>query len=114
MRRLLLLLAGASAYAAPQLAADLPIDSPVQTVALGGQRTAAAAFGAGRYLVVWQDSRGAAPSGFSIQGALFLPDGTADGAGILISAEGGVLDNPAVAFDGTRFVVTWEAPAPNQ
>lgn len=77
----------------------------ISTVA-NSQTLPAASFDGTNRLVVWQDSRGALPA---VYGARIGPEGTlADPAGIAIAATGLTQRNPAIAFDGTNYLVVWE------
>lgn len=65
------------------------------------------AFGDGVFLVVWQDLRSGRQ--YDLYAARVLPDGTVlDPDGIAIARGERNEANPAVAFDGTHFVVVWE------
>jgi hypothetical protein len=73
----------------------------------GHQEFPAVAFGVADFLVVWEDRRGGSYS--DIYGALVTPAGTSlDFAGIAMSTATGNQKFPAVAFDGTNFLVVWE------
>jgi len=62
------------------------------------------------FFVVWEDSRA---DGLEIRGARFAPDGTnLDPDGILVSLAAGSHEAPAVASDGSRFLVTWAEKSP--
>ncbi|ABS25884.1 cell wall/surface repeat-containing protein [Anaeromyxobacter sp. Fw109-5] len=73
----------------------------------GDEITAAVAFDGTNYLVVWQDQRGS--TGRDVYGARVSPDGTVlDPGGIAISTAAEHQVEPAVAFDGTSYLVVWE------
>lgn len=58
------------------------------------------------YLVVWSDYRG--KSSYDIFGARIATDGSiVDEGGFIISAAPGDQESPAVAFDGTNYLVVW-------
>src|SRR5262249_25934317 len=97
---------------APSPAPEVTLDAPLMTAALGEQEEAAVAFGGGKYLAVWRDGDPVTNT-WSIVGTRLAADGTAlDVPPLLISNLGGHLQNPALAFEGTRFLVAWEGPAP--
>ena len=61
------------------------------------------------YLVVWHDYRNRYTTSYDIYGARLSPDGKVkDPAGIPISTDKGQQSSPAVAHDGTNFLVVWE------
>jgi len=65
----------------------------------------ALAFGGTDFLVVWQDSR---DGSYDIYGARVTPDGVLlDTSGIAISTAASNQESPALAFDGTNFLVAW-------
>ncbi|MEO0081999.1 MAG: hypothetical protein ABIL25_06885, partial [candidate division WOR-3 bacterium] len=65
------------------------------------------AFSGTNFLVVWQDDRSG--SGYDIYGAHVTPSGTVlDPAGIAISTAAYGQQAPALAFDGTNFLVVWQ------
>ncbi len=79
----------------------------VISAAAGDQVAAAVAFDGTNHLVVWQDSRGS--TGRDIYCARVSPDGTVlDPGGIPVSTALEHQVEPAVAFDGTSYLVVWE------
>ncbi|MEO0071632.1 MAG: hypothetical protein ABIK39_06070, partial [candidate division WOR-3 bacterium] len=71
------------------------------------QMSPAVAFDGTNYLLVWQDNRSS--SEFDIYGALVTPDGVVlQPGGIAISTAAFVQFSPAVAFDGTNYLVVWQ------
>ena len=84
------------------------LDTSGVTVSLSAnsETSPAVAFDGTNYLVVWQDNRG---SGFDLYGVRVSGSGTVlDAAGLIISGVNGHQRNPAVAFDGTNYLVVWE------
>ena len=78
------------------------------TMAMDDQKEPAMAFGAGQYLVVWQDLRNAS-KGIDVYGARVSAAGNVlDLTGIPISSGAGERSAPAVAFDGKQFLVVWQ------
>jgi Secretion system C-terminal sorting domain len=72
------------------------------------QENSAAAFDGANYLVVWQDWRVWMDSGIGIYGIRISSAGTAlEPASIAISTGAGNREEPAVAFDGTNYLVVW-------
>ncbi len=81
------------------------------SAASGQQMSPALAFGSGVYLVVWEDGR----SSNAIYGARVTPQGTVlDPDGIAIASGTAGMNSPAVAFDGSDFVVVWEDDRPGR
>jgi hypothetical protein len=71
-----------------------------------GQGRPSVAFGGGLYMVVWQDRRSGV---WDVYGARVSPSGAVlDRKGLAICASSGAQRRPAVAYDGTDFVVVWE------
>jgi len=76
---------------------------PISTEVFG-QRSAAVSFGGASFLVVWADWR----NDGDIYGCRVTPEGTAlDPQGIPISTAAWSQGSPALAFDGTNFLVVW-------
>ena len=91
----------------PTISAESAVDVPVIAPTAALQQHAAIAFGGGIYLAVWQDDRDSPAS--DIWAARLGADGTIlDPLGILIAAGPGTQSTPAVAYDGSSFVVAWE------
>jgi hypothetical protein len=83
------------------------LDSPALTIAPDGPPqpgpiTAAVAYGGGSYLVVWTLGRDVVASRVGTDGSVLDP------AGVTISRSADGRAEPAVAFDGTNYLVTWE------
>jgi hypothetical protein len=73
----------------------------------GGHANPAVSYGAGAFLVVWEDSRLGA--GTEVFGARVSPAGSVlDPSGVAIMVAPGEQLAPAVAFGGTAFLVVWE------
>ena len=98
-----------SIYCGRVTQSGLVLDSsgiPVSTAG-GWQQFPAVAFDGTDYLVVWLDDRSG--SGCDIYGARVTPAGIVlDAAGIAISTAESFQKYPALAFDGTNYLVTWE------
>jgi len=79
----------------------------VITQAAGNQRFPALAFDGSNFLVVWEDNRSGSDD--DIFGARVTPRGDfLDTAGIVISQAADYHGSPALAFDGSNFLVAWE------
>jgi uncharacterized protein YjdB len=91
----------------PTISAEVAADSPVTAPSGQVEQQTAIAFGGGEYLVVWSDLRDSNDA--DIWGTRLGSDGTVmDTLGLKIGATAGSQAHPAVAFDGTAFVVAWE------
>ena len=91
----------------PTISAEVAVDSPVIAPSGQTQQQGAIAFGGSTYLAVWSDARDS--SSADIWGTRISTDGTVtDTLGIKIAATAGTQSRPAVAFDGTSFVVAYE------
>src|SRR5262245_2986314 len=81
-----------------------PFGIPISSFG-GSEDVPALAFGGTNYFVVWMDTRSGS---LDLYGARVSSAGSVlDPFGILISASIGVHDRPAVAFDGTNYLVAW-------
>lgn len=113
MKPLALVVAFSAVLAVPAFAApaapyvDVPVTSPTIARAAGTQNKPHVATDGHDFLAVWIDSRG----GFSsLYGTRLLADGTVlDPSGILISAPEQYCDSFALAWDGSNYVVAWQA-----
>lgn len=97
-------------YAARVSVAGSVLDSAgiALSTAAGYQRTPVVAFGGTNYLVVWQDERDTATSLRDVYGTRVNTAGDVlDTAGIAISTATSSQSNPALAHDGTNFLVAW-------
>jgi hypothetical protein len=80
----------------------------VLSTAAGSQRNPAVTFDGTDYMVVWEDGRNGTSS-YDIYGARLNVGGSLiDPEGIAISTAAGGQWNPAIAFDGTNYMVAWE------
>ena len=78
------------------------------SAAAGNQSSPAVAFDGTKFLVVWGDARTSSATGIDIYSARVKSDGMVlDTDGIVISAANTGEDLPAVAFDGTNFLIVW-------
>ena len=77
------------------------------STAWNSQGPPAVAFDGTNFLAVWEDYRGGDAS--DIYGARVTPQGTVlDPSGFVISQAADYQEHPAVAFDGTNFLVVWQ------
>lgn len=91
----------------PTVSAEASLDTPVTGPTGTNTQNPAIAFNGTQYLVVWEDERNSSDS--DIWGTRLDAAGTIlDPLGIQIAAAPGKQRNPAVAYNGTAFVVAWE------
>jgi hypothetical protein len=99
---------GADIYGARVTTAGVVLD-PVGfaiSTAAGDQEPPAVAFDGTNFLVVWEDWR---TDTADVYGARVSPQGVVlDSNGIAVSAASGRQEEPAIAFDGTNFLVVWQ------
>ncbi|HNT27906.1 MAG TPA: hypothetical protein PKH10_06990, partial [bacterium] len=90
----------------PGIGAEFGMDNPVAVPNTGTNYYPAVAFDGTNYLVVWQDSRSGT---YDIYGARVAKNGAVlDPTGIVISNAANQQYYPAVAFNGTDYLVVWE------
>ncbi|MBV9920715.1 MAG: hypothetical protein JOY78_07685 [Pseudonocardia sp.] len=102
--------ASGAGTAAPSLGAAHPVSTAFSRFADKNQLSTSVAFGGGRYLLVWEDTR--AGHADQIWGARLSATGALlDPSGIQISPTATSADadaaSPAVSYDGTSFLVVW-------
>ncbi|MBN2465948.1 hypothetical protein JXD38_10050, partial [candidate division WOR-3 bacterium] len=104
---LVVLLSAASAQWLPT--GEFLVDTSITGgTALRDQSRPAVAFDGTSFLVVWEDTRCGAGS-YDIFGVRVTPQGELlDPQNLAITTEDGAQTCPAVAFDGTNFVVVWQ------
>jgi hypothetical protein len=90
----------------PEIGPETGMDEPIFRPLSGDQIDPAVARGDGDWLVVWADGRDGAPGVYGARvdetGLVLDPDG------IAITTGSGDQSAPAVAFDGTTYLVVWE------
>lgn len=90
----------------PIIGAEITIDNPVQIAAASDQRDTVVSYANGNYLVAWTDYRYSANT--DIYGVRVSSAGTVlDTSGIPIGVAKGSQNSPAIATDGTNWMVTW-------
>jgi hypothetical protein len=95
--------------------AEQPVTDPVTAPAEGWQSTPAVASGTSSSLVVWQDSRSADHSDDDIVGARVDGHGKVlDVGGIPIGTDPSGDLQPAVASNGTDYLVVWQEDSPTK
>lgn len=90
----------------PAIGPEFGLDNPVIGPAFGDQSTPAVASNGAEWLVVWQDSR---TGHFTIHGTRVDGDGVVlDRGGIAFGVGDSTQQNPAVAANGTDWLVVWQ------
>ena len=99
-------LSGRAASVGPEQGTDDPVFVAYANV----ESNSASALGVGASLVVWQDARvDTATTNNHIFGARIGPSGQSmDTSSIAIAVDVNSQSNPAVAFDGTNWLVVWQ------
>lgn len=93
----------------PAISPEFFMDNPIFGSPVRGE-TPAAAFDGTNYLVVWEDHRLNGADYRDIYGARVSKDGVIiDSAGFIINSMPYNKKNPAIAFDGTNYLVIWES-----
>ncbi len=109
---LLVATAAAAASGAPSTLAitvgpELPVTDPVPAPAPGSQGPSDVAWGGNQFLAVWTDAR--SERGSDIFAARVSANGTVlDPNGLAVTDGASVSNAPAVAWDGTDFLVVWD------
>ncbi len=81
----------------------------VVSQAAGDQSAPALGFDGANSFVVWQDARDYVTTGYDIYGTRVTPQGIVlDTSGLVISQAANAQESPALAFDGTNFLVVWQ------
>jgi hypothetical protein len=79
------------------------------STAYNAQYYPSAAFDGTNYFLVWADTRNWATTGFDIYGTRVDTSGTVlDTSGVALCTASGTQSYPAIAFDGTNYLVVWE------
>lgn len=92
----------------PIIGSEFGVDKPVSNPAASTQGDPAVAFGSGAFLVVWEDTRNSSVSGTDIYGARVSNVGKIlDPLGIAISTAPNNQVDPAIAANGSTFLVVW-------
>jgi hypothetical protein len=109
---LVAVLLGRPATAAPRIGPDRALDAPLFAPALGDQQMPALASNGKGYLLVWRDGDEAVGQIWTIRAERLDAAGLAlDTSPIIVGDTGQDLVSPAVAFDGSRYLITWQAPS---
>lgn len=91
----------------PTITAEVAVDSPIAGGSGANVFAPQIASDGSNFLAVWSDQRNGLEN--DIWGVLVAADGTLlTPLGIEIASTAGVQQNPAVTFDGTRYIVAWE------
>ena len=92
----------------PLLSPEFGMGQPVTPPATGSEGNPTVAVAGGQFLVVWEDNRHSSSTGTDLYGTRVSAGGKVlDPAGIAIAATYGTQSSPALAANGTTFLVVW-------
>ena len=93
----------------PILSPEFGMGQSVTPPSSGSENNATVAVAGGQFLVVWEDSRHSSSTGTDLYGTRVSAGGKVlDPAGIAIAVTYGTQSSPALAANGTTFLVVWQ------